>query len=382
MGKTVIVSLWMLLWALAGIGGAEEARYALDPGGRVAVMTRNLYVGTDLFRLLAADVASPFEALLAVGDRVLDIVDSDFPERSAALAREIEEAAPDIVGIQEASLLRGQYPGDFLLGNPEGAEVVLFDFLSLLEDALRARGLDYRAAVVLETVDIELPALVVLQNFGLFLFDVRLTDRDAVLVRQGVEVSNVAARLYAHAVQVEAGGAVFSLPRGFEALDAAVAGRTYRFVNTHIEVRELDGGATQGFQVQELMEELAGEARPVILVGDLNSLPSDPAPLPYGTVREAGFVDIWQLRPGPAEPGFTCCQAPELTNADSALRERIDFIFVRNDLGELPFSVIGEVQADLTGAGPVDRTPSGLWPSDHAGVAADVAIPLLTRMVP
>ena len=62
--------------------------------------------------------------------------------------------------------------------------------------------------------------------------------------------------------------------------------------------------------------------------------------------------------------GNTCCQDDDIRNEVSALRKRIDQIFVRNM--ELPASVMTYTVGDK----PSDRLPSGLWPSDHATVVA------------
>jgi hypothetical protein len=64
-------------------------------------------------------------------------------------------------------------------------------------------------------------------------------------------------------------------------------------------------------------------------------------------------------------------------NEDSALYERIDMILVRNDLGHPPLSFPGPVLAWIIGDGQDDKTLSGLWPSDHAGVMAWFGLPLL-----
>ena len=61
--------------------------------------------------------------------------------------------------------------------------------------------------------------------------------------------------------------------------------------------------------------------------------------------------------------GYTCCQADDILNEVSDLSGRIDQIFVRN---LVPASVITHTIGDK----PSDRLPSGLWPSDHAGVVA------------
>jgi hypothetical protein len=68
-----------------------------------------------------------------------------------------------------------------------------------------------------------------------------------------------------------------------------------------------------------------------------------------------------------AEAGLTCCQAEDLTNRKSALYERIDMIFpfVRPQR-VLDMRLLGTTMGDKT------RPPGngGLWPSDHAAVAA------------
>ena len=50
------------------------------------------------------------------------------------------------------------------------------------------------------------------------------------------------------------------------------------------------------------------------------------------------------------------------------LNRRIDHVFIREGDGFAP------IQADVVGEEEADRTPSGLWPSDHAGVTASVRL--------
>jgi hypothetical protein len=49
------------------------------------------------------------------------------------------------------------------------------------------------------------------------------------------------------------------------------------------------------------------------------------------------------------------------------LDERIDLILVRNTDGSFFTTMVGDK--------PQDKTPSGLWPSDHAGVFASISHP-------
>jgi hypothetical protein len=79
-----------------------------------------------------------------------------------------------------------------------------------------------------------------------------------------------------------------------------------------------------------------------------------------------GFTDAWLLRPQ-TDPGLTCCQAEDLTNRASALYERIDIVFtLQRPAKVLDMKLLGNTMGDKT------RPPGrdGLWPSDHAAVAA------------
>jgi endonuclease/exonuclease/phosphatase family metal-dependent hydrolase len=97
----------------------------------------------------------------------------------------------------------------------------------------------------------------------------------------------------------------------------------------------------------------------VVLVGDFNSQPGDPAPAKF---TAAGLSDAW-VKTSEGEAGLTCCQVPpdSIVNPVSKLSQRIDYVFSRG------------LRADdthLVGDTPKSRTPSGLWPSDHAGLVA------------
>jgi endonuclease/exonuclease/phosphatase family metal-dependent hydrolase len=177
--------------------------------------------------------------------------------------------------------------------------------------------------------------------------------------------------------------------RGYVAADVTVEGRTYRVVNTHLEVALPDPEhprsrlfqALQATELNQVVGFVTPPGLPLIVVGDMNSSPEDPlfpdpATGPYvppyrqfthgvdvvGMPVPGGrLTDTWMLRPG-RPPGYTCCRAEDLRNPESMLRERIDLILARR--------APGRVKANLVGDGPESRTPSGLWPSDHAGVVA------------
>jgi endonuclease/exonuclease/phosphatase family metal-dependent hydrolase len=163
-----------------------------------------------------------------------------------------------------------------------------------------------------------------------------------------------------------------NIERGFVAVDAQWTDGMVRFVNTHLEVAELPV-VFQAAQASELIATLAALPNylqlPVVIVGDLNSAPVDQPVLlggqtivpPYHQFAQAGYVDLWTVKPGSAA-GYTCCQAADLLNVDSQLTRRIDVI--------LSSVTPTDVHARRVGADVKTKTLSGLWPSDHAGILA------------
>ena len=151
-----------------------------------------------------------------------------------------------------------------------------------------------------------------------------------------------------------------------QASDAKLRGKQYRFVTTHLESLS---PAIQAAQAAELVNGPGNTDVPVIFAGDFNSdaessnAAANPA---YPILLSAGFVDTWkQLHP--SDPGFTWpLHGEDPFTSFSTPNERIDLVFSRNGRkGLMPFNVdlIGNNQS-------TDLTPSGLWPSDHAGLVA------------
>jgi endonuclease/exonuclease/phosphatase family metal-dependent hydrolase len=209
-----------------------------------------------------------------------------------------------------------------------------------------------------------------------------LTDRDVILRRSDVTTSNAASDNYDDAFSVNVSGVDVVFLRGWTAVNAEVRGKNYRFVNTHLEVQGSVASpiglvpSIQADQAQELIDLLSTEELPLVVVGDFNSSSEDPITQPYTLLTNAGYVDSWTHYFGNLGDGFTCCQDADLLNPVSALDERVDLIFVRNDkAGDLHFSLFNTLDAEVTGEEPADKTPSGLWPSDHGGVAARLHIP-------
>lgn len=316
------------------------------------VMTYNLYLGGDLTPILTAQTFP--EAVAAATGLYLQVVATDFHARAASIADEVERTSPSLIGLQEVSLWQTDTPAD---GPATPATEVAFDFLQILLDALDDRGLDYTPVSVVKNFDGEAPTAL-----G---FDLRLTDRDVILARTDLRKSQL--KLSNPQAETFESNLVFPSPvlgpieilRGWNSVDVKVRGKKFRFINTHLEAFS---PAAQVAQAQELLAGPADTRRPVVMAGDFNSASDGSTTPTYGILLGAGFTDAWS-ESHPGDPGFTCCQAANLDNATSQLDERIDLLLFRGGRFRAEGAeVVGEEQAD--------RTPSGLWPSDHAGVFA------------
>ena len=108
-----------------------------------------------------------------------------------------------------------------------------------------------------------------------------------------------------------------------------------------------------------LANTLSGDTIPTIVVGDFNA---NPGTTPYTIMLQAGFIDV------PAALGVTgptCCQAEDLDNPTSMLRNRFDYIFGKGLESIISADLITDVPFE-------DVRPR--WGSDHAGVVATVAV--------
>lgn len=348
---------------------------------KLTVMTRNLYLGGDITRPLAAvqGITDPQAALVAfanANDELRDIVDrTDFPSRSTLLAREIAKNKPDLVGLQEVALWRSGPMQLDQIGVANAATVDI-DFLAILLDDLARLHRPYEAVQVQPEADVEGPAFAGIPGTASFSDprDVRLSMRDVILRRVGsdAKVEGVGGANYATRLVVPLGGAQFAFTRGYGFADVRIGRQRLRFINTHLESQ------LSVFALGQATELLSGPAavtdRPVVVVCDCNSdpldhstKPGDPTPhsAPYDLITDpegAGFTDEW-LQFAPAEQGFTSGLSELVNDPDtSGIDHRIDMVFARHADGS-------PVRADKGRITGLDRrTPTGLWASDHAGV--------------
>ena len=324
-----------------------------DPGpagatATVTVMTQNLYLGGDLFEV--AGVTDPAGVPPAVAELYATVEASDPAARMAAIAAEIARVDPALVGLQEVTTYAVQTPGDAAAGGTTPATDVTYDFLQLLLDALDAAGADYRVAARLDNADVELPATADGQTF----FDVRYRDADVILARGDVTTGPAVQQAFGSLVTIPVGGVDQTFVRGYQYVPATVGPLSFTFANTHLEV----GGPAefvQSLQAIELDAALDAVAGPVALVGDINS-----DGLTGGTSYNILTADFQDAAPN---AGPTCCQDSDIRNEASELVTRIDVILTRGFVGATDAEVVLDEPSDRVG---------GLWPSDHAGVWAEL----------
>jgi endonuclease/exonuclease/phosphatase family metal-dependent hydrolase len=418
MRRQFLVSLTASLLGIAGAVSAAPASAVPASSGDIEVLTQNQYVGADLIGVVSApDFNAGVVEFLRVRAASLPA------ERTKALAALIEKRAPALVGLQEVyqfSCFEPDPKPDDQLGCEDPS--IAGAFTDQLTDTLSALDGDYVEAATVVNVDLPkqldlpppldlLPGLPINMN-GIGIL-VRVVDRDVILARKDVAFQKIdftqlqfidaaicelksADGCNYHEVASQDLTLPIPFPpysltrtvrfeRGFVGVDASVAGKPYRFVTTHLETRLESFGplgryyqTAQAFELHSILGALQAysPAPKQIVVGDFNSDPRDvedvPGIIPPYQIFAADHTDVWTKRPGAATGkgaplvGFSCCQAEDLANHKSELYERIDLIW---SLAE-PKKV---QDARLLGESVSDKTPPiaiGVWPSDHASVAA------------
>jgi hypothetical protein len=243
--------------------------------------------------------------------------------------------------------------------------VLQFDMLQALQDALAADGGHYQVAV--EVTQYAFPPTPGLLPPSTYIC-AAVHDYNVVLARTDLPTwifswTNPQSGQFESKVTLPSPAGPIPLPRSWGSVDAQFFGHAFRFIDTHLEsfsagIREAQGG--------ELRAGPANTSLPVMLAMDANAqafpLPQDGAYLDF---IAAGYEDVWS-RIFPSLPGFTCCQSESDNNPISTLSQRIDFILAKGSIA--PLGVL------LVGGDPGARLPDGLWPSDHAAVAAGVIV--------
>ena len=343
---------------------------AAGPGGlpgtpetRATVMTRNLYIGTELDEAIQAVLLGDPEAIVAaVGAAWARVLMTDFETRAKALAQEIAEAGADLVGLQEAALWRTQFPADSVGPDPTPATDVAYDFVQLLLDELALLGQEYEVAAEFRGLDVEFPGLT--PSFELM--DVRLTDREVILAKVGGPVtwSNPQTGAFQVNLPITEG---IEVTRGWASVDAVVTGpwgireKPFRFVTTHLDADHPD---VRMAQAAEILQGPTATNLPVVLVGDFNYDVNGDDPGAQWFRGAAGDAGFELVAPAIAGTG-TCCSDELLQDPTVVHDERLDLILCRGDM---------DVQGERVHGGEAADMIEGLWPSDHAGVSCELTL--------
>ncbi len=376
-------------------------------------MSRNVYLGSDLSGALAA--TNPTDLALATQQIWNNVQTTDFPHRAKLLAKEIKGAKPDLVGLQEVAIWRGDDLTPAQDGPVTPATTVKYDFLDLLMKELKNQGADYKVVRQQKEADIEAPLSggtptpVPGGDPG----DGRLTMRDVVLARKGNK-ADVKTNLdfsqrfdKDESLVIEDIGGVVGFDvvvwRGFIGLDANVRGTQFRFVNTHLEAFDNTAKLAQAEHLVQTVPNEAGPATvqsagmPVVLVGDLNSddeivetLGNTPGhvadELPYAALVDSGLEERSYdgLNTDGLDAQYSCCFNDQLIGEAPAtalddIDHTVDHVMVSDDdpgEGVDPNSNdIELVDSFATGDDPAQYARFNRWGSDHLGVVSTLQFP-------
>ena len=348
LGAALVAAAALLPLTLPGAASAQTSKSARE----LTVMSRNLYVGADLITLATAPDRASFEE--GASKLYQTMLGNDFNVRAKALAAEIRKNKPDLVGLQEAARwLRG--PDGVKDDGATPANDVIYDSATSLLRELSALGQRYRVVSARDWFDKEAST-----SMG---FDVRVIQRDVILARTGskVKVGRSFRGGFKNHFDAPTQAGLAQQLRGWVGVDAKVGGRSFRFVNTHLEAYNPEIGEKQAKEL--LAGPLASKKRTSILVGDLNSDPKDAPsdnrgterkPNAYGAIIDGGFLNLLPKR-------ATCCFAEDLHSTSDKLDTWIDHVLVRPRATLISSKRVGAATSDRVG---------GLWPSDHAGIVA------------
>ncbi len=358
MSRARVVAVLTAFACLAAVPVAEAGKRKA-PAPSVKVMTRNIYLGGNIFLPVGTTTRAQFEQ--KAGELWSQVESTNFPRRARLLAREIKRHKPDLIGLQEVALWR-RGPQGVKDGSATPATQVVQDFRKILLAEIKRAGLKYRVGDSQREADIEASI-----DRG---YDVRLTMHDLILVkaRKGLRVRKRSSKNFKTTVGVPTPGGQFTSTRGWTAVDLSLSGRRFRFLNTHLE-------AALPITRQNQAKELVARGGPlrkagtVIVVGDLNSDRDgldNGDPLPYRTIARAGYRDTFDLAKA-SRRAFSCCfKDPVIRDAPPApFDHRIDHILVKPRVKAGAYRVVGNDPNNRFGR---------LWPSDHGGAVVKLRL--------
>ena len=348
-------ALFALLALIAAMALGSSASAGAGNPRTTTVMTINIYQGSELEHVLAA---TDLPSLLAAA--TVDYGNArttNFAVRAEALASEIAAAQPTLVGLQEVATWTEN-------------GTVSYDFLQILLDALAAHGQHYTPVITSQNWSATAPAIV---NGAVKL--VGLTEGTALLARTDLPTdelkwSNPQSRVFTVRTVFPLLGQPVDLGGGWLSVDAKVRGKSFRFVTTHMDpISPLARTA----QAAQILTDAGGDGLPLVVAGDTNS---DPTSTAYHEFVDGGLTDTWATLE-PANAGLTCCHikpgqpdADAISDPNAPLTRRVDYVLTGPGITPLAETLFNTSPSEMFG---------GLWPTDHAAIAATLGLDPIPR---
>src|SRR5580700_3801934 len=197
------------------------------------VMTYNVNEGTDFLQVVGASTLPEF--LIGVGQILTQVQGTNPPERMQAVAREILDAQPELLSIQEVDQW---YTGTFdPVAGTCGTMTLQYDMLQELLSDLAAQGGHYEVAVQVTqyafppTPGLILPATYVCVGVNNYNVVLARTDLPSGVFQWG----NPASGQFVNEVLLPTPVGPVPLPRSWASVDAQFYGHPFRYINTHLE---------------------------------------------------------------------------------------------------------------------------------------------------
>ena len=350
----------------AGIAGATPAMAKPAPEGTLKVMTLNLYLGAPLGDAIAAAAKDPISFLNAAAAVYDTAVKTNFPLRATWIAKTVKAQNPDVITLNELT--------NWVTKSTSGANLPNYDYLPILQDALRAEGLRFEVASLVNNADLgyspevgipyvntKVPGcdkFFPIDDTGALRCQVRLKDRDAVLYNTAssdlVFTGNADGGNFTTQESFTVAGSKLSFNRGWASAAFTWQGKPVTVMTAHLEVESQDGKGkkggygfknwpskiqvAQGKQMLKIAQAKAKQTEGrIILAGDFNSDANGYYSPTYRNLTKNYFKDSWKQAGGTfgKAVGATCCQvgnlksSNRLASGDPVIPTRIDLILNR-----------------------------------------------------
>lgn len=358
------------------------------------VMSRNIFLGADVGVALELIPDMPAAAQF-MWDQVNK---NDFSKRSVALANEIKEYQPDVIGLQEATIW-------YCKKNAWSKKVEVFNFTDQLLEALGGEYIlaskDGNAAFNPGYSINPIPFLTMVKDperfqkiFGEDKAACGFQIGDALAIKKSLadQVIQVGNTEYEDSYSIVP--TLMTIYRGYTWADINIANIPVRFVSTHLEsIWDENKVPNAAKQASQLISDLKETNMPLVVIGDFNADPRDPRPAnaanpglqptaseecpagnskcnAYRLMIEAGFDDAgpdasdpttytWGMNALLTGPDPDRLKAGQSMGNEYGFTDRLDYIFTNNGVDVTTSQIIGY------------KAP---YATDHAGVFAEFTI--------